>query len=94
MSNKKNAYERWRGIPGLEFVWHGEWSDPEIKIHACKEQKDCGIKVGSVLTVQDIEDIMWEHFRDDEQTEDFEEYMKNNVGLIWDMISVLCGGEC
>lgn len=62
MSNKKNVYKRWHGVPGLEFVWHGEWSDAEVKVHACKEQRECGIKVGTLLNAEDVEEILWDFF--------------------------------
>ena len=73
------------GIEGLEFVWNGEWSDPYVV---------CGDKV---LDYYDIENPMWEIYREEceengeeEDISKFVEWMKTNEdvvrGLVDDLI--------
>lgn len=42
------SYPYMLGIKGIQFVWHGEWSDPEVII---KRKR---------FNYWDIEEIMWE----------------------------------
>lgn len=37
----------YRGIPNIEFVWHGEWADPEL------------IYKGHSFNYWDVEDALW-----------------------------------
>ena len=41
---KKNYY---RGIRGIEFIWHGETPDPELSYQ------------GKVVNYYDVEDTIW-----------------------------------
>ena len=41
------------GIQGIEFVWHGEWSDPTL------------IYKGREFNYYDIETPMWEIYKED-----------------------------
>ena len=63
--------ETYRGVPGSKFIWHGEWSDPEV------------LWKGISLNVNDIEDELWYSYKDDctenniKPTEDdFENWLK------------------
>ena len=47
------AYPYMLGIKGIQFVWHGEWADPEVIIKR------------KVFNYWDIEEIMWEIVEDD-----------------------------
>lgn len=49
MTNSKETY---RGVPGSTYIWHGEWSDPEV------------IWKGVSLNVNDIEDSLWNSYKD------------------------------
>lgn len=42
----------YRGVPGSIFIWHGEWSDPEV------------LWKGISLNVNDIEDGLWYSYKD------------------------------
>lgn len=44
-------YDRWFGIYGLQFIWHGEWGDPEVRWH------------NYIFDANDIEEPMYELFR-------------------------------
>ena len=66
-----NSKETYRGVPGSTFIWHGEWADPEV------------LWKGVELNVNDIEDGMWESYKDaceengDKPTDDgFETWLK------------------
>lgn len=42
----------YRGVSGSIFIWHGEWSDPEV------------LWKGISLNVNDIEDGLWYSYKD------------------------------
>lgn len=45
-----NSKDTWRGVPGTTFVWHGEWSDPEVFYD------------GEELNGSELEDYMWAEY--------------------------------
>ena len=47
-----NSKETYRGVPGSTYIWHGEWSDPEV------------IWKGVSLNANDIEDSLWYSYKD------------------------------
>ena len=49
-TNSKSTY---RGVPGSVYIWHGEWSDPEV------------LWDGVSLNANDIEDGLWYSYKDD-----------------------------
>lgn len=62
----------WRGVPGTQFIWHGEWSDPEIIYNDIS------------LNGNEIEDALWNNYVEDcketgeKPTDDgYEEWIKN-----------------
>ena len=66
--------ETYRGVPNSIFIWHGEWSDPEV------------LYKGISLNVNDIEDGLWYSYKDtceENNTkpteEDFEDWL-NEIG--------------
>lgn len=48
-----NSKETWRGVPGTVYIWHGEWSDPEI------------LYQGKELNATDVESVLWENYKED-----------------------------
>lgn len=48
-----NSKETYRGVPGSTYIWHGEWSDPEILWN------------GVELNANDVEDFLWETYEMD-----------------------------
>ena len=42
-----NSNETWHGVEGTVFIWHGEWSDPEV------------LYDGEELNGSDLEDYAW-----------------------------------
>lgn len=74
----------WYGIKGIKFVWHNEWTDPEIEYKG----KRCSCYI--------VEDTMWKRWiHDDEDNlipekendlDGFAEYMKTNA----DEVKELC----
>lgn len=62
----------WYGIEGIEFVWHGKWSDPGLCID------------GTEVDVYDVEDYFIEEYReetgdDTDNEEHFAAWMKQNA---------------
>ena len=60
----------WYGIKGIDFVWHGEWSDPEIRY------------LGVLINAPTVEDSMWYMFKESTRREDmdaFAKYMRDNA---------------
>lgn len=52
---KKTAHSYYRGIRGVHFLWHGAGADPEISY------------LGKVVNYYDVEDTMWQEFKEDMQ---------------------------
>ena len=48
-----NSKETYRGVPGSTYIWHGEWSDPEI------------LWDGVELNANDVEESLWYSYKDD-----------------------------
>lgn len=76
------------GIKGIQFVWHGEWSDPEVII---KRKR---------FNYWDIEEIMWEIVEDDynikfnDNVDKFHEFVgslpqKEKRRIYWNICEVL-----
>lgn len=89
------------GIPDVEFIWHGEWSDPEIAYQ------------GKLYNYYDLENSLYELFEEDIENGDvvidasgyepgpwndaeqrakddkFAEWVKDNASLVYDEIELL-----
>lgn len=48
----RDSEDLFYGVPGVEFIWHGEWSDPEVRY---KEY---------LLNYYDLENSLWEEFKE------------------------------
>ena len=66
-----NSKETYRGVPGSVYIWHGEWSDPEV------------LWDGVELNANDIEESLWYSYEEycdengEKPTEDgFDEWVK------------------
>ena len=76
-------YPNWYGIEGVGFIWHGEWSDPEIEYK--------GKRINATI----VEDTMWERFKEECEadgvtpTEDeFGLYMEANPEDVYELIEL------
>lgn len=49
--------EYYRGIRGIQFIWHGSQSDPELSY------------LGKVVNYWDVEDTMWYRYKEEMGTE-------------------------
>ena len=56
---KRNNY--YRGIKGIEFIWHGSTPDPELSYQ------------GKVVNYYDVENTIWEEYKEDGHDPDDEE---------------------
>ena len=68
--------ENWYGIPGILFIYHNEWTDPEIEYKG----KRCSVSV--------VEDTMLERWGDAAETddpEDFIKYMQLNADDVYEL---------
>ena len=65
----------WRGVEGVEFLWHGEWADPELRY---------GNVVANVVDVEECLSSSFEEAMDIEDTwegkheEEFSQYCRDN----------------
>lgn len=73
MAGKKGMFANktyWNGIKGVQFIWHGAWSDPEIKYH------------GRLYNYYDLEDCLLSSYREDnpenKNDEGFDEWAAAN----------------
>lgn len=48
-----NSNTKWRGVDGTTYIWHGEWSDPEVWY----DDKE--------INYNDLEDYMWVEYKND-----------------------------
>ena len=77
-------YPNWYGIEDVGFIYHNEWSDPEIEYN--------GMRINATI----VEDTMWERWIcdedgnfDPEKEKDlrgFELFMKENANEIYELI--------
>lgn len=86
-----NAKDTYRGVPGTIFIWHGEWSDPEIWYKGCE------------LNANDVEDGLWSMYKEDCEEEGlkpsddgFDEWCESNRSLIESELDdiIWTMGEC
>lgn len=64
-NNKKYFY----GIYGIEFIWHGAWSDPELIWHK------------KSFNYFDVENYLYDVYREDAPAIDFDIWVKKNAYL-------------
>ena len=71
------------GIRGLIFIWHGEWSDPEVY----------DATSGLVFNSFDLEYPLWDDYRneggDTEDLDAFDNYVKENSDKVWECIDYI-----
>lgn len=78
----------WRGVEGVQMIWHGEWSDPEL------------LHDGKYANYWDVEDTMWERYKElarsegytEEELEElgeggFNKYCQDNAEEIYELIA-------
>ena len=82
-AKKKNNPDLYRNIKGTRYIWHGEWSDPEIEYK--------GKRINATI----VEDTMWERFNEacnednETPTEDkFVLYMMVNQEDVYELIEL------
>ena len=74
----------WYGIKSVRFIWHGEWSDPEIAYK------------GMVVNCYVVEDTMWEKYKNYceennqnvDENDGFEQYMLENADEVKELIEL------
>lgn len=77
-------YPNWYGIENIGFIWHNEWSDPEIEYN------------GRCCSCYVVEDTMWERFKEEfpnASEDDFEKYMKDNEDEVIELTRLVLFGE-
>lgn len=47
-----NSKETWRGVKGSKFIWHGEWSDPEV------------LYQGELYNAEELDAILWSNYKE------------------------------
>lgn len=70
------------GIYGIQFIWHGEWSDPELIWH------------GKSFNYYDVENYLWELYKEDAPDLDFEKWVKKNAYLARECLQNLLDYKC
>lgn len=73
---KKNNY--YRGIRGIEFIWHGATPDPELSYN------------GITVNYYDVEDTIWQEYKEDghdpDDEEEFTRYCQSHEAEIKQLI--------
>lgn len=77
------GYPDWYGIPGIKFIWHNAWADPEIEYKG----KRCSCFI--------VEDTMWERYREDHEDnmDAFGNYMRENADEVYELCELALFGE-
>lgn len=83
VSFKQKELPNWYGIEGVGFIYHGDWSDPEIEYK--------GKRINSTI----VENTMWERFREEceelginADTFHFDAYMRENAEDVYELIEL------
>jgi hypothetical protein len=73
----------WYGIADIGFIWHGEWSDPELEYK------------GKRISCYIVEDTMWERYKEDggHNVDLFGNYMRENADEVRELIELVLEGE-
>ena len=72
-------YPNWYGIKDIGFIWHGQWSDPEIEYK------------GKRINCYIVEDTMWERYKEDCVSCDedlFGNYMVEHADDVYELIEL------
>lgn len=70
------------GIYGIRFIWHGEWSDPEIIWH------------GKSFNYYDLENTLYSYYQEEQNPLDFEIWVKKNAALAREILQNLLDYKC
>ena len=77
----KGAKEWFYGIYGIQFIWRGAWSDPELIWH------------GQRFNYYDLEDALWSYYHEECEDshctpceDDFPKWVKVNAALARDIL--------
>ncbi|QIW88605.1 hypothetical protein P59_236 [Bacillus phage P59] len=77
----------WKYFPEANFIWNGEWSDPELEYQ------------GEIINMHIIEDTMWDRFNDhceeeglEATEENFTLYCKDNQEEIRELFEIAIEG--
>lgn len=77
------------GIYGIQFIWHGEWSDPELIWHK------------KSFNYYDVESPLWDSYNIECEEknksvneEDFAKWVKENACLVRDLLQNLMDSKC
>lgn len=76
----KKAY--FYGIYGVQFVWHGEWRDPELIWH------------GKSFNYYDVENYLYQIYTEDAPALDFDIWVKKNAYLTRECLQNLLKNKC
>ena len=75
-------YPNWYGITDIGFIWHNEWSDPELEYE------------GQLFNANDIQDTLWSYYEeyckesDKEVSEEgFGEYIRENTDEVYELLN-------
>lgn len=76
----KNKY--FYGIYGVRFIWHGEWSDPELIWHR------------KSFNYYSLENWLYDIYSEEPQTDPFEIWVKKNADTVRECLYGLCPNSC
>lgn len=69
------------GVPEVEFIWHGEWADPEVEYK------------GNTYNYYDLEDSLWVDYKEEKgenaNDDDFEKWVKDHQDLVYSTLEIL-----
>ena len=85
-SSKEEGVQLFYGVPGVEFIWHGNTADPEVEYK------------GDRFNYFDLEEFLWDAFKEvvditgmnDNESEDaFREWVAENNDLVYSELEML-----
>ncbi len=85
---EEKDYPNWYGINGIKFIWHNEWTDPEIEYKG----KRCSCFI--------VEDTMWERYNEEMsearkpvKENEFAEYMREKADDVYELCELALFSE-
>ena len=74
----------WYGVDGVEFIWNGEWSDPELKYQ------------DKIFNSHDVEDALWDDYSEEckeagkaPNEDEFDNWVLENKHLVYEYLDNL-----
>lgn len=84
---KGNNLKLWCGVPDVYFIWHGEWSDPEVLYK--RKIFNLPVDVETPLYEYYQDDCRKKNIKDNDNYDDYVKYVKNHPNEVHNVLDDL-----